>query len=80
MKQDIARFVAQCSTCQRVKAKHHRPLGSLKLLLILKWKWDEIGMDSILGLPKIPIEEDSIWVNVKDPMDKLARQYVQNIV
>ena len=51
-------------------------------------------MDFILGLPKTPTEEDSIWVvinpltksahfipmKVKDPMDKLARLYVLNIV
>jgi hypothetical protein len=51
-------------------------------------------MDFILGLPKAPTGEDSIWVvvdrlmksahfipiKVKDPMDKLARLYVQNIV
>jgi hypothetical protein len=51
-------------------------------------------MDFILGLPKIPTREDSIWVvvdrlmksahfipmKVEDPMDKLARQHVQNII
>ena len=66
----------------------------LKSLLISKWKWNEIAMDFILGLPKAPTREDSIWVvfhhlmksvhfismKVKDPMDKLARLYVQNIV
>ena len=30
MKQDIARFVAQCLVCQQVKAKHQRPTGSLQ--------------------------------------------------
>jgi hypothetical protein len=77
-----------------VKAKHQRPTGMLKPLLVLKWKWDKIAMDFILGLPKAPTGEDSIWVvidrltksahfipmKVKDPMDKLARLYVQNIV
>jgi hypothetical protein len=77
-----------------VKAEHQRPAGMLKPLLIPKWKWDEIAMDFILGLPKTPTGEDSIWVvvdhlmksahfipiKVKDPMDKLARLYVQNIV
>jgi hypothetical protein len=69
-------------------------VGKLKPLLIPKWKWDEIAMDFILGLPKAPTGEDSIWVvvncltksahlipiKVKDLMDKLARLYVQNIV
>jgi hypothetical protein len=77
-----------------VKAEHQRLAGMLKPLLILKWKWDEIAMDFILGLAKTPTGEDSIWVvvncltksahfipiKVKDPMDKLARLYVQNIV
>jgi hypothetical protein len=87
MKKDIAKFVKQCSTCQQVKAEHQRPARTLKPLLIPKWKWDEIVMDFILGLPKTPTSEDSIWVvvdqltksahfipiKVKDPMDKLAR-------
>jgi hypothetical protein len=54
MKRDIAKFVEQCSTCQQVKVEHQRTAGMLKLLLILKWKWDEIAMDFILGLPKTP--------------------------
>jgi hypothetical protein len=50
-------------------------------------------MDFIFGLPKTPTGEDSIWVvvnrlksahfipiKVKDPMDKLVRLYVQNVV
>jgi hypothetical protein len=45
-------------------------------------------MNFILGLPKTPIREDSIWVVVNRltksayfiPMDKLARLCVQNIV
>jgi hypothetical protein len=94
MKRDIMKFVEQCPTCQQVKAEHQRPAAMLKPLLVPKWKWDEIAMDFILGLPKAPTGEDSIWVvvdhltktahfipmKVKDPMDKLARLYVQNIV
>lgn len=66
----------------------------LKPLLIPKWKWDEIAMDFMVVLPRTPTGEDAIWVagdclmksshfipmKVKDPMDKLARLYVQNIV
>jgi hypothetical protein len=60
MKRDIAKFVKQCSTCQQVKAEHQRPTGTLKLLLIPKWKWEEIAMDFILGLPKAPTGKYSI--------------------
>jgi hypothetical protein len=56
-----------------VKAEHYRSTGMLKLkpLLILKWKWDEIAIDFILGLPKTPTGEDSIWV-VVDRLTKSA--------
>ena len=77
-----------------MKAEHQRPAETLKSLLILKWKWDKITIHFILGLPKAPTGKDSIWVvvdhltksahfipiKIKDPMDKLARLYVQNIV
>jgi hypothetical protein len=36
MKGDIARFVAQCDVCQRVKAEHQKPSGLLQPLLILE--------------------------------------------
>jgi hypothetical protein len=36
MKGDVARFVAQCDVCQRVKAKHQKPSGLLQSLPILK--------------------------------------------
>jgi hypothetical protein len=54
-----------------VKAEHQRLAGTLKPLLILKWKWDEIVMNFILGLPKAPTGEDSIWV-VIDRLTKSA--------
>jgi hypothetical protein len=52
MKRDIAEYVSLCDTCQRVKAEHQRPAGLLQPLKIPEWKWKEIGMDFILGLPR----------------------------
>ena len=52
MKADIARFVAHSDTCQRIKAEHQKPEGLLQPLPIPVWKWDEIGMDFVVGLPK----------------------------
>jgi len=52
MKADIAQFIAHCDICQRVKAKHQKPAGLLQPLPIPVWKWDEIGMDFVVGLPR----------------------------
>src|SRR6266508_6234499 len=71
MKADIAAFVARCDICQRVKAEHQRPAGLLQPLPIPVWKWDEISMDFIVGLPRTPKGHDSIWVIV-DRLTKVA--------
>jgi hypothetical protein len=52
MKRDAAEYVALCDTCQRVKVEHHRPAGLLQPLKIPEWKWEEIRMDIIVGLPR----------------------------
>jgi hypothetical protein len=52
LKRDVAAHVAMCNACQRVKAEHQRPAGLLHPLKIPKWKWEEIGMDFITGLPR----------------------------
>jgi hypothetical protein len=52
MKREIAEHVAMCDSCRRIKAEHQRPAGLLQPLKIPQWKWDEIGMDFIVGLPR----------------------------
>jgi hypothetical protein len=64
MKQDVTEYVALCDTCQRAKEEHHRPVGLLQPLKILEWKWKEIGIDFIVGLPRTQAGYDSIWVIV----------------
>jgi hypothetical protein len=71
LKRDVAAHVAKCDVCQRVKAEHQRPAGLLHPLKIPEWKWEEIGMDFIVGLPRTPAGYDSIWVIV-DRLTKVA--------
>jgi hypothetical protein len=71
MKGDIARFVAQCDVCKRVKVEHQKPSGLLQPLPIPMWKWDEVSMDFITGLPRTKNGHDSIWVIV-DKLTKVA--------
>ena len=67
----MAEYVAICDTCQRVKAKHQLPAGLLQPMIIPKWKWEEVGMDFIVGLPRTQRGYDSIWVIV-DQLTKVA--------
>jgi hypothetical protein len=62
MKKEIAQYVARCDTCRRTKAEHQRPTGLLQPLSVPKWKWEEIGMDFIIGLPQTQKGNNSIWV------------------
>jgi len=86
MKREIAKFMANCEICQ-VKVKHQKPMGKLQSLSILEWKWEDINMDFMSGLPRGRKDNDAIWVimdrlinsalflpiKVTDLVDKLAR-------
>jgi hypothetical protein len=71
MKREIVEHVAMCDSCRRIKAEHQRPAVLLQPLQIYQWKWDEIGMDFIVGLPRTRASYDSIWV-VVDRLTKSA--------
>jgi hypothetical protein len=71
MKKEIVAYVARYDTCCRVKALHMKPAGLLQPLSVLDWKWDDISMDFITGLPTTQKGNDSIWVIV-DRLTKLA--------
>src|SRR3954470_11822245 len=71
LKKNIAKHIALCDVCSRVKAEHQKPAGLLQPLLIPEWKWDKLGMDFITGLPRTRSGYDSIWV-VVDRLTKVA--------
>jgi hypothetical protein len=71
MKRDIAEYVALFDTCQQVKVEHQRPNRLLQPLKIPEWKWEEIGMDFIVGLPSTQAGYGSIWV-IMDRLTKVA--------
>jgi hypothetical protein len=71
MKVDIAKYVAECDTCHRMKASHLKSACVLQPFSITMWKWDDISMDFVVGLPLILRKKDSIWVIV-DRLTKTA--------
>nr|GFC80835.1 retrotransposon protein, putative, Ty3-gypsy subclass [Tanacetum cinerariifolium] len=71
MKRDVATFVARCLICQQVKIEHQQASGLLQQLDIPIWKWDEISIDFVTGLPQTQRRHDAIWV-VVDRLTKSA--------
>ncbi|GKA48857.1 putative reverse transcriptase domain-containing protein [Tanacetum coccineum] len=75
-------------------AEHQRTSGLLVQPDIPQWKWDNIIMYFVTKLPKSSQGYDTIWVIVNrltksvifipmretDPMDKLARMYLKEVV
>jgi hypothetical protein len=94
MKKDVAEYVAKCGVCQQVKVEHQKPAGPLQPLLIPQWKWEDISMDFVSGLPKKKRGNNVIWVIVDrltksalflpmrktDSIDKLAQFYVNEVI
>ncbi|GJR64550.1 putative reverse transcriptase domain-containing protein [Tanacetum coccineum] len=94
MKADIATYVDKCLTCAKVKAEHLKPSGLLQQPEIPEWKWENVTMDFVSGLPRTPSGYDSIWVIVDrltksahflptkktDSIEKLAQLYLKEIV
>ena len=94
MKREIAKFVLECPICQQVKVDHQKPAGLLQPLKIPTWKWEEISMDFVTGLPQTSAGYDAIWVIVDRltkaaqfipvkktfSLEKLAKLYIKEIV
>ncbi|WVZ58664.1 LOW QUALITY PROTEIN: hypothetical protein U9M48_008907 [Paspalum notatum var. saurae] len=85
MKRAVTEYVAICDTCQRVKAEHQRPAGLLQPLKVSEWKWKEITMDFIVGLPRAKLAELYISRILSSQPEEVAvrstvRQEVQNAV
>jgi hypothetical protein len=94
MKKEIAEYVSRCGICQQVKIEHQWPAGKLQPLPIPEWKWENIAMDFVTGLPKEKRGNEAIWVVVDrlmksalflptkmtDLVDKLAKLYVNEVI
>jgi hypothetical protein len=94
MKCEAARYVSECDTCQKVKANYMKPRGLLQPLSISEWKWDDISMNFIVGLPMTAHKFDSIWVivdrlsksahfmpvNTKYRVEKYAEIYIAHVL
>ncbi|KAL0536214.1 hypothetical protein IC582_025155 [Cucumis melo] len=68
---EVAEFVSRCLVCQQVKTPRQKPAGLLQPLSIPEWKWENVSMDFITGLPRTLRGFTVIWV-VVDRLTKSA--------
>jgi hypothetical protein len=69
MKREAARYVSEYDTYRMVKADYIKPVRLLQPLSIPEWKWNDISIDFIVGLPLMAHKFHSIWVIV----DRLSK-------
>jgi hypothetical protein len=60
MKHEATRYVSECDTCRKVKADYMKLGRLLQLLSVPEWKWNDISMNFIVGLPLTARMFDSI--------------------
>jgi hypothetical protein len=94
MKRETTRYVSEYDSCWEVKANYMKLGGLLQPLSIPEWKWDDISMDFIVGLPLMTHKLDSIWiivdrltksahfipVNTKYRIEKYAKIYITHVL
>jgi hypothetical protein len=94
MKRETTCYVSECDSCRKVKADYMKPGGLLQLLSIPEWKWDDISVHFIVGLPMMARMFDSIWaivdqlsksthfipVNTKYQVEKYAEIYIAHVL
>ena len=68
---DVAEYVSRCLTCQQVKVPRQRPVWLLQPRNVSAWKWEEISMDFISGLPKTQWGFNII-LDIVDRMTKIS--------
>ncbi|KAJ8761655.1 hypothetical protein K2173_004431 [Erythroxylum novogranatense] len=92
----MAQLIARPTLRQEIfkKFEHRVPSGLLNPILIPQWKWDNITMDFVTGLPLTQRKHDAVWVIVDKftnsahfllvrpdySLDRLADLYVNEIV
>jgi hypothetical protein len=58
MKHEAARYMSECDTCRKDKDDYMKPGELLQPLSIPDWKWEDISMNFIVGLPSTAYKVD----------------------
>ena len=72
----VKQYLRNCHTCYRSKSSRHAPYGTLKLLPIPDWLWEDITVDFVSGLPDC--EEFNAIMILADRLGKIRHLIPSN--
>ena len=73
MRQFVKEYCESCAVCKRSKAPRHRPYGELRSLPIPEYKWADISMDFVTGLPESRDWNGAIYDSIFVVVDRLSK-------
>ena len=73
MRQFVREYCESCAICKRSKAPRHKPYGELRSLPIPEYKWADITMDFVTGLPESRDWNGAIYDSIFVVVDRLSK-------
>ena len=73
MRQQVKEHCETCAVCKRSKASRHKPYGELSPLPIPEFKWADISMDFVTGLPPSKAWNGAVYDSILVVVDRLTK-------
>ena len=64
LRKDIEEYVAKRPNCKQVKAEQQKLGGLIQEIQVPTWKWEDMNMYFVVGLPRTQKQYEYIWVIV----------------
>ena len=73
MRAQIKKYCETCAICKKSKASRHKSYEKLSSLLISKFKWTDITMDFVTGLPESKAWNETTYDSILVVVDRLTK-------
>ena len=73
MRQLVREYCESCAVCKRSKAPRHKPYGDLQSLPIPEFRWADLTMDFVTGLPASRDWNGAVYDSILVVVDRLTK-------
>ena len=70
---DVEAYVKGCNVCLASKAIRHKPYGNLQTLLIPTYRWKDLSIDFVTGLPILTNWKSESYDSILIIVDRLIK-------